>query len=77
MGEVYAAEDKRLGRKVALKFLPAAFVRDERRVSRFEQEARVMSVAFSRDGKRIASGEEDKSVNVYTRHRTLWGRKLD
>jgi WD40 repeat protein/serine/threonine protein kinase len=39
--------------------------------------ARVMSIAFSPDGKRIVSGEEDKTVNVYTRHRTLWGHRLD
>jgi len=39
MGEVYLAEDTRLGRKVALKLLPAAFTQDEERVRRFEQEA--------------------------------------
>ena len=40
MGEVYLAEDTRLGRKVALKLLPAEFTKDEDRVRRFEQEAR-------------------------------------
>ena len=43
MGEVYLAEDTRLGRKVALKLLPAFFVGDEERVRRFEQEARAAS----------------------------------
>ena len=40
MGEVYLARDTRLGRKIALKFLSAAFTRDEERVRRFQQEAR-------------------------------------
>jgi WD40 repeat protein len=39
--------------------------------------APVLSVAFSPDGKRIVSGEHDKSVRLYTRHRALWGRRLD
>ncbi len=43
MGEVYLAEDTRLGRKVALKLLRAEFTRDEDRVRRFEQEARAAS----------------------------------
>jgi eukaryotic-like serine/threonine-protein kinase len=43
MGEVYLAEDKRLGRKVALKLLPVAFTTDDDRLRRFEQEARAAS----------------------------------
>lgn len=43
MGEVYLARDTRLGRKIALKFLSAAFTRDEDRVRRFQQEARAAS----------------------------------
>ena len=43
MGVVYLAEDKRLGRKVALKILPSYFTRDRQRVRRFEQEARAAS----------------------------------
>ena len=43
MGEVYLAEDSSLGRKIALKLLPAAFTRDTDRVHRFQQEARVAS----------------------------------
>src|SRR6185503_19633280 len=43
MGEVYLAQDERLGRQVALKLLPAQFTRDADRVRRFEQEARAVS----------------------------------
>ncbi len=40
MGEVYLAHDSRLGRKVALKLLPAYLSKDKSRLRRFEQEAR-------------------------------------
>jgi serine/threonine protein kinase len=43
MGEVYLAQDSSLGRKVALKLLPAAFTQDRERVRRFEREARSVS----------------------------------
>jgi serine/threonine protein kinase len=43
MGEVYLGEDTTLGRKVALKLLPAAFTSDRERLRRFEQEARAAS----------------------------------
>jgi len=43
MGEVYSAEDSRLGRKVALKMLPTFFTEDNDRVRRFQQEARAAS----------------------------------
>jgi eukaryotic-like serine/threonine-protein kinase len=43
MGEVYCAEDSRLGREVVLKLLPAQFTTDADRVRRFEQEARAAS----------------------------------
>jgi serine/threonine protein kinase/tetratricopeptide (TPR) repeat protein len=40
MGEVYRARDTRLGRDVAIKMLPLAFVSDPDRQRRFEHEAR-------------------------------------
>ncbi len=43
MGEIYLAEDTRLGRKVALKLLPVEFTAQPERVRRFAQEARAAS----------------------------------
>ncbi len=43
MGEVWRARDTRLGRDVAIKFLPANFAADANRLNRFEQEARATS----------------------------------
>lgn len=43
MGEVYLADDPRLGRKLALKILPAEFTCHPDRLARFVQEARAAS----------------------------------
>ena len=40
MGEVYLAQDKKLGRKVALKILPAEVASNQERMGRFVQEAK-------------------------------------
>src|ERR1700756_4794072 len=43
MGDVYQATDSKLGRSVAIKFLPEAFSHDNERAARFEREARVLA----------------------------------
>jgi serine/threonine-protein kinase len=43
MGEVWRAEDTKLGRQVAIKVLPEIFTSDGERLARFEREARVLA----------------------------------
>ncbi len=58
MGEVYLAQDTRLGRKVAIKVLPAEFASDPERLARFEQEARAAAMTTKRRGRAATSIEE-------------------
>jgi serine/threonine protein kinase len=43
MGEVYEARNTKLGRNVAMKVLPSAFVNDCERLARFQGEARILA----------------------------------
>jgi len=43
MGEVYRAQDTKLGRDVAVKVLPKSFASQQERLGRFEQEARTLA----------------------------------
>ena len=57
MGEVYLAEDARLERKVALKFLPPHMSREPEALKRFEREASNSNL-WSREQTRSARGHQ-------------------
>ena len=79
MGEVYLAQDTRLGRKIALKLLPPEFTIDAERVQRFEQEARAASalshpnvcviheIGDTEDGRRFITMEYIEGITLRQR----------
>ncbi|HEY7545175.1 MAG TPA: protein kinase, partial [Blastocatellia bacterium] len=69
MGEVYLAQDTRLGRKVALKFLPASYQYDPDRRERFLREARAASALRSPNVAAIYDiGEEENMMFMAMEH---------
>jgi len=64
MGEVYRAHDLKLGRDVALKVLPLAFVADRDRLTRFEREARALAALNHRHIAAIYQLEEADGIRA-------------
>jgi Tol biopolymer transport system component len=62
MGEVFRAHDTKLGRDVAVKFLPVEFARDPDRLARFRREARTLASLNHPHIAAIFGMEEDGGV---------------
>jgi eukaryotic-like serine/threonine-protein kinase len=63
MGEVYQANDKKLGRDVAIKVLPEEFARDADRVARFQREAKLLASLNHTNIAAIYGLEESSGTN--------------
>jgi Tol biopolymer transport system component len=66
MGEIYAAEDEKLGRRVALKILPGLLAENEQLRARFEREARAIASLNHPNIVQIYSVEEVDGVHFFT-----------
>ncbi len=66
MGEVYAAEDTKLNRRIALKVLPEDVAADPDRRARFEREARVVAALSHPNIVTLHSVEESDGVHFIT-----------
>jgi Tol biopolymer transport system component/predicted Ser/Thr protein kinase len=76
MGEVYAAQDTRLNRKVALKVLASSIAGDPDRRDRFEREAQAIAALNHPNIVTIYSVEEDAGVQFLTME-LIEGKTLD
>lgn len=75
MGEVYRAEDTKLGRPVALKLLPLQTAAEPERIERFRREARAVAALNHPNIVTIYSVEEDDGAHFLTME-LIEGRSL-
>jgi Tol biopolymer transport system component len=66
MGDVYAAEDTKLSRQVALKILPPEMAKHPERRMRFEREAKAVAALDHPNIVTVYSVEESEGVHFYT-----------
>ncbi len=66
MGQIYLAEDEKLGRRVALKVLPPDMASDPDRLERFRREARVVAALNHPDIVTLLSVEETEDLTFIT-----------
>ena len=76
MGEVYLAHDTKLGRDVAIKVLPEAFVNDADRLPRFQREARMLATLNHPNVATIHGLEQSDGVHYLVMEKVP-GRSLD
>ncbi|MDX1501248.1 MAG: protein kinase [Thermoanaerobaculia bacterium] len=76
MGVVYAAEDLRLGRRVALKLLPEELARDQQLLERFRREAQLLA-ALDHPGIVTLYNIEEVGDTVFLTMQLVKGKSLD
>src|SRR5215475_9201276 len=76
MGDVYQATDTKLGRSVAIKFLPEAFSHDDERVARFQREARVLA-SLNHSGIAAIYGLEESAGRTFLVMELVPGETLE